>query len=127
MVQRTLFPHTRTSRRCVWYSIRAYVYFYTSIYIILYEYIYTSIRVYIILWWAGKAAGGLKLHWYSLRCDDDVIQVKAALSESRSRDSGEFMCLRLQKEEGAVAGLVVRESKYFLPAVFILPVSRRMF
>ncbi|KAF6030879.1 hypothetical protein EB796_010808 [Bugula neritina] len=58
----------------------------------------------------GKAAGGLKLHWYSLRCDDDVIQVKAALSESRSRDSGEFMCLRLQKEEGAVAGLVVRET-----------------
>lgn len=58
----------------------------------------------------GKAAGSVKLRWYDIRCDDAMVQVKMAITESTSHDSGEYMCIRLTRQEADVVGLVVRQS-----------------
>lgn len=51
------------------------------------------------------------MRWYHIRCDDDMVQLKAVISESRSRDVGEYMCLRLKRQEGDILGFVSRESE----------------
>ena len=57
----------------------------------------------------GKTAGGVKLLWYNMKCDDDTLQLKIVISESRSEDSGEYMCIRLTLQQQDVIGLVVRQ------------------
>lgn len=64
----------------------------------------------------GSAAGGAKLRWYSIKCEEDMVQLKAVISESRGHDSGDYMCLRVTRREENVVGLVVRQSqlRFFL-------------
>lgn len=60
---------------------------------------------------SGKAAGGLRIRWYNIRCDDDMVQVKTVISESNTNGIGEYMCMRLKRQENDVLGFIVRESK----------------
>lgn len=53
----------------------------------------------------------MKIHWYDIKCDDDTVELRAAIVESRSKDSGEYMCLRLklQANKDHIMGYLVRE------------------
>lgn len=57
----------------------------------------------------GKAAAGVRVKWYNLKCSDDMVQLKAVISESRSRGNGEYMCIRLKNQDNGVLGFVTRE------------------
>lgn len=41
-----------------------------------------------------------------------MVQMKAVISESRSRGNGEYMCIRLKHQNNRILGFVTRECMF---------------